>query len=211
MRRLFSRAATPPEDPNPPLLIVGLGNPGAAYARNRHNVGFWVVNRLARRAGADFVRRGRLAALAETTLADRRVLLVKPQTMMNGSGDAVRDLLRRYHVGPAALIVICDDLDRPVGALRIRERGSDGGQRGLRSIIGALGTQEFTRVRIGIGHPTIGGERTRDPEDVAAYVLADPRPDERKTLELTADRAADAVEAILAEGLNGAMARFNSG
>ena len=211
MRRLFSRSIPQPVNGVPPLLIVGLGNPGSEHARNRHNVGFWVVNRLARLAGADFTRRGRLASLAEGTLAGRQVVLVKPQTFVNNSGDAVRDLLRRYRASPSDLLVVYDDLDLPVGALRIRQEGSHGGQNGMRSIIAAVGSQNFPRVRIGIGRPLAGGEPTRDPEYVAAYVLANPPPEERRILEETVERTAEAVQTIVAGNLSGAMAQFNSG
>jgi PTH1 family peptidyl-tRNA hydrolase len=211
MPRLFRRLRAGGAEAPPAWLIVGLGNPGSGHAGNRHNVGFWVVNRLARLMGASFERRGRLASLAQGTLAGQPVLLAKPQTYVNNSGEAVRDLLRRYHLGPRALLVVYDDLDLPVGALRIREQGSHGGQNGMRSIIAAIGSQDFPRVRIGIGRPVVGGEPTRDPEHVAAYVLDDPTPDERKMLDAAADRAVEAVQAVLSDGLGGAMARFNSG
>lgn len=190
---------------------MGLGNPGAEYASNRHNVGFWCVNRLARRAGSDFRRRGRLVSIAEGTIGDRAVLLAKPQTFVNSSGDAVRELVRQYHVVPKQLIVVYDDLDLPLGALRIREQGSHGGQNGVRSIIAAIDSEEFPRVRIGIGRPLADGQPTRDPEHVAAYVLSNPPPSERRELDQTVDRAADAIDAIIRDGVTAAMARFNSG
>ncbi len=211
MPRLFRRPRAGALQAEPEWVIVGLGNPGAQYARNRHNVGFWVVNRLARIAGADFTRRGRLAAVADATLVGHQVELVKPQTFVNNSGEAVRELLRRYRLSPSALLVIYDELDLPVGALRIREQGSHGGQNGMRSIIAAIGSQQFPRLRIGIGRPVVGGEPTRDPEYVAAYVLDDPPPEQRRVLEATSDRAVEAVQNILSVGLIGAMARFNSG
>jgi PTH1 family peptidyl-tRNA hydrolase len=211
VRRFFARSRGGQAPGDVERLIVGLGNPGSEHARNRHNVGFWVVNRLARLAGIDFARRGRLASLAEGTIAGRHVALVKPQTFVNNSGDAVRDLLRRYRLAPSDLLVVYDELDLPVGALRIREQGGHGGQNGMRSIIAAIGSQEFPRIRIGIGRPLAGGEPTRDPEYVAAYVLADPTPEERERLEAAVERAAEAVLAVLADGVGGAMARFNSG
>jgi PTH1 family peptidyl-tRNA hydrolase len=215
MRRLFSAFAGGDRGEQaqgePPIVIVGLGNPGPEHAHNRHNVGFWTVNRLARRAGMNFTRRGRLASLAEGEISGYHVILAKPQTFVNRSGEAVRDLLRRYHVDPASLIVIYDELDLPLGALRIREQGSHGGQNGMRSIIGAIGSQSFPRVRIGIGRPLADGEPTRDPEYVAAYVLADPPAHEREQIEETVARAVDAVEAIVSDGVASAMARFNSG
>lgn len=190
-------------------LIVGLGNPGAEHARNRHNVGFWCVNRLARRARTDFAHGGRLAAVAEGVLAERRVVLAKPRTFVNESGRAVAELLKRYGLGPDALVVICDDLDREVGALRTRGQGGHGGHNGLRSIIAALRSEDFARIRIGIGRPVVHGLPSRDPEHVAAYVLSDPPASERRLLEAAVEAAEDAVQLLLAEGVERAMARFN--
>jgi PTH1 family peptidyl-tRNA hydrolase len=192
------------------FLIVGLGNPGPEHAGNRHNVGFWCLNEVAKRAGMSFRRHGKLASLAEGTLAGREVILAKPQTFVNRSGDAVRDLVRRNGIDPRKVIVVYDELDLPVGALRIREQGSHGGQNGMRSIIAALGTQEFPRVRIGIGRPSAGGEPTRDPEHVAAYVLSNPPVEERRILNSAVGRAADAIELLLGQGVDSAMAQFNS-
>jgi peptidyl-tRNA hydrolase, PTH1 family len=207
-RRRFVPAAHTTDEST--FLIVGLGNPGPEHSGNRHNVGFWCVNELARRNGWSFRRRGRLAAIAEGTLRDRHVLLIKPQTFVNRSGEAVGDLVRRYRVQPAHVLVIYDELDLPIGALRIREQGSHGGQNGMRSIIAALATQEFPRIRIGIGRPLAGGEPTRDPEYVAAYVLSNPPRDERQQLEVVVARAADAAEFLLRDGVSGAMAQFNT-
>jgi peptidyl-tRNA hydrolase, PTH1 family len=194
-----------------PLLIVGLGNPGPEHAGNRHNVGFWCLNKIAKKSGLSFSRRGRLASIAEGTIGGRSVVLAKPQTFVNRSGDAVGDLLRRRRIPPENLLVVYDELDLPLGALRIRERGSHGGQNGMKSIIAAAGTQDFPRVRIGIGRPVVNGEPTRDPEHVADYVLSNPSPNERRVLEETVERAAEAIEATISEGIVGAMARFNSG
>jgi peptidyl-tRNA hydrolase, PTH1 family len=207
-RRRFVPAA--PTSDESTYLIVGLGNPGPEHAGNRHNIGFWCVNELARRSGWSFRRRGRLATIAEGTLCGRHVLLVKPQTFVNRSGDAVGELARRYRLPATQVVVIYDELDLPVGALRIREQGSHGGQNGMRSIIAALGTQEFPRIRVGIGRPFAGGEPTRDPEYVAAYVLSNPPRDERQQLESVVVRVADAIEYLLREGTGGAMAQFNT-
>ncbi len=147
--------------------------------RNRHNVGFWCANRLARRSGTDYNKGGKLAAVAEGALAGKTVVLAKPRTFVNRSGVAVADLLKRFHLRPQDLIVFCDDLDREVGALRIRGSGGHGGQNGLRSIIDALQSDEFVRIRLGIGRPKVDGVPTRDPEHVARWVLADPTAAER--------------------------------
>ena len=138
-------------------LIVGLGNPGREYAHSRHNVGFWCLNRLARRHGIAFSSRGRLAAVGEGRLAGRPVILAKPRTFVNLSGRAVSHLLQRYRLSPQQLLVVCDDLDLPLGRVRLRASGSHGGHRGMRSIIEAIGSQDFPRIRIGIGRPAGGG------------------------------------------------------
>jgi PTH1 family peptidyl-tRNA hydrolase len=183
-------------------LIVGLGNPGDHYRRTRHNVGFMVVDALASRAG---VRRGGTqhdAWVAEADVAGEHVLLVKPQTFMNRSGVAVEPLLRRHAGGPADLIVALDDLALELTALRIRERGSHGGHNGLRSLIDALGSDEFARVRIGVR----GGEL---PPDLAGYVLSEFDADEVLVVQEVVGRAADAIECFVRDGPQAAMSRYN--
>jgi PTH1 family peptidyl-tRNA hydrolase len=182
-------------------LIAGLGNPGPGYARTRHNIGFQVLDRLAARHGMQFARGRAKSHVAEGRIGDRRVILVKPQTWMNLSGDAVQPLLHWYKLPPERLIVVYDDLDLPLGKLRIRERGSSGGHHGVDSIIGRLGTNAFPRVRIGVG-------RSPGREQVG-HVLSRFRRDEEALMEEARDRAADATETLLAEGVAGAMNRFN--
>jgi PTH1 family peptidyl-tRNA hydrolase len=189
-------------------LIVGLGNPGPDYAHNRHNVGYWCVNRLARLHGIALKAR-RLAATGEGSISGKPVLLAKPRTFMNRSGQAAAALLRSSKIERSHVLVVCDDLDLPAGALRLRTGGGAGGQKGIASIIGALGGQDFLRLRIGIGRPTVEGEPTWDPEAVAAYVLSDPTPEEAKALQAAVARAAEAVETLLREGLEPAMNRYN--
>ncbi len=183
-------------------LIVGLGNPGAEYAWTPHNLGFLVLDRLGERAGVRIERPEAKAFIGFGKLAGTEVLLAKPQTYMNASGLAVRELAARYEFEPQQTIVVVDEVALPWGMLRIRERGSAGGHNGLKSIIGALGTNEFVRVRLGIQpeHP-VGS--------LGDYVL---RPMRRADLEQAAemvDGAADAVEMILAEGAGRAMTRYN--
>jgi PTH1 family peptidyl-tRNA hydrolase len=183
-------------------LIVGLGNPGAEYAWTPHNLGFLVVDRLAERAGARVRRPEAKSYVGRGRLGEVEVLLAKPQTFMNLSGMAVQELVARHQVDPRELIVVVDDVALPWGMLRIRERGTAGGHNGLKSIIAALETTEFARIRLGIqpGHPVA---------DLAAYVL---RPFRRSELEAAAelvDAAAEAAELILAEGVERAMSRFN--
>jgi PTH1 family peptidyl-tRNA hydrolase len=189
-------------------LVVGLGNPGERYAATRHNVGFRVVNELARRAGVQPKVTGSTMAIATGPLADATVAFVKPKTYMNESGRAVSQARAWTGCGPERTIVVYDDLDLPPGALRIRRGGGHGGNNGMKSVVAAIGP-EFVRVRIGIGRPTVGGEPTWDPEAVAAWVLSTPGPEERRTLEETAKLAADAVEAVIREGVDAAGNRFN--
>jgi len=184
-------------------LIVGLGNPGREYEMTRHNLGFMLIDRLLTRAGGRRFRSESSAKVAEAELAGQRVLLVKPQTYMNLSGDAVRPLLDRYGEGkPANLLVASDDVALPFGMIRVRSRGSAGGQKGLRSIIERLGTQEFARVRLGVkpDHPL---------DDLSRFVLSPIRNRDREQLEETLERAVEAVAVILSEGVERAMARFN--
>ena len=204
-------AAPAPEGAARPLqLVVGLGNPGNAYAAHRHNVGYWTANRLARRLGIQFTRRSGLVELGEGELDGRRIVIAKPRTMMNLSGRAVQQALKVYGLKPEQMVVVYDELDLPAGRVRIRPRGSHGGHNGMRSIVAAVGSQEFPRVRIGIGRPVVDGKPTWDPEEVAGWVLAPPGPRDRAALEAAADRAAEAVETMLREGIEAAMQRFNS-
>lgn len=184
-------------------LIVGLGNPGSEYEMTRHNLGFMLIDRLFERAGSRRFRSESNARIAEVTLAGKRVLLVKPQTFMNLSGDSARPLLERYgEASQANLIVACDDVALPYGTIRVRPRGSSGGQKGLKSIIERLGTQEFARVRLGV-------KPDHQVDDLRSFVLSTiPRRD-RALLDQVLDRAADAVEVILTEGVERAMALFN--
>lgn len=188
--------------------VLGLGNPGEAYARNRHNAGVWTVNELARRAGVTLRAEGRSIRIAVAELGNARVALVRPRVYVNESGRAAAQALRASDVPTDRLIVVYDELDLPAGALRLRRGGGAGGHNGLKSIIAEAGA-DFLRVRIGIGRPLDGGEPTRDPDLVAGYVLANPAGAERETLEASARHAADAVAAIVAEGLEAAGTRFN--
>ncbi len=182
-------------------LVVGLGNPGARYAKTRHNVGFMVLDRLARKAGVTLTKKQCAALVALGTVAGERVCLAKPQTYMNLSGEAVACLARFYRVSPRDLLVIYDDRDLPAGKIRLRERGSAGGHRGMESIIGQLGSSDFPRLRIGIGRP--------EEMDAVDHVLGSFSPEERPLMETTLDRAEEAVEVALREGLEAAMNRYN--
>jgi PTH1 family peptidyl-tRNA hydrolase len=190
-------------------LIVGLGNPGREYSQNRHNVGYWCVNRLAREHGINLKTR-HLAALGEGTIAGAAVVLLKPRTYVNLSGQAVAAALKQAKVTPARVVVLYDDLDLPAGKLRMKASGGHGGHNGLRSIAAALGSTAFPRIRIGIGRPHVAGEPTWDPEHVAPWVLSDPTPQEVAVLRAAVELAAEAVEMMITDGVETAMSRFNT-
>jgi PTH1 family peptidyl-tRNA hydrolase len=186
-----------------PALVVGLGNPGAEYAAHRHNIGFRVVDALAQTHRLTFRRRkGTKAHVAEGWVGSQPVLLAKPQTFMNLSGQAVGRLSRAHAISPDRILVVYDDLDLPLGRLRLRPEGGSGGHKGMRSIIDSLGTQAFPRLRVGIDRPP---GRT-DPVD---YVLQPFVGEERPLLNEAVQRAVAAIECWLAEGIVVAMERFN--
>jgi peptidyl-tRNA hydrolase, PTH1 family len=183
-------------------IIVGLGNPGREYALTPHNLGFQVIDCLAERLGIRVTRPEAQSYVGLGQIAGRDVALAKPQTFMNASGHAVADLIERYEADPVETIIISDDVALPWGAIRIRERGSAGGHNGLKSVIGSLGTDEFLRVRLGVG-PQFA------PNDLADYVLAPMGKDVREVAAEMVAKAADAIEMILTEGAGAAMSRFN--
>ena len=183
-------------------LIVGLGNPGAKYAKTRHNVGFWVVDELARRHGFSGERSEKRALMQTGSIAGARVKLAKPQTFMNRSGESVRALVDFYDIPLEHLLVIHDDLDTPFGSIRLRKSGGHGGQNGLRSIIQHLGSQDYARLRFGIGRPP----GRMSPVD---FVLQPFKGDTTIQAGEMVGRAADAVESWLGDGIEVAMSRFN--
>ncbi len=192
-----------PAELAPPLsLVVGLGNPGPEYANNRHNVGFQTVDLLAQRHGLRFGQRQHHARLVRGDISGRPVLLAKPLTYMNMSGRAVGALVTKRNIDMARLLILLDDLDLPVGTIRLRPGGGDGGHKGLQSIIQALGSRDFARLRMGIGRPP-------GRMDPAAYVLRDFASAERAECEIMRERAADAVELWLRLGLDAAMNQYN--
>jgi len=185
-------------------LIVGLGNPGRRYRETRHNVGWEVISRLARRARIAVDEEDGFSDVGRGSIGGTRVILARPQTYVNVSGEAVRDLRRHHRLRPQDIIVVVDDLDLPLGRLRLRASGSAGGHNGLKSIIEALGTTEFPRLRVGIGRPAEGV----DPAD---HVLTRFTSDEQAVVDAALDRAAEAIETAIAEGIETAMNRFNPG
>jgi PTH1 family peptidyl-tRNA hydrolase len=175
-------------------LIVGLGNPGASYAGNRHNVGFMVLDELARRVGGRFTSHKAGADLLEARLAGRRAIMARPRSFMNISGPAVAGTARYFKIPATDVVVIHDDLDLDYGVLKLKRGGGEGGHNGLRSISACLGSKDYLRVRFGIGRPP----GRMDPAD---FVLRDFSPVQRRELDLLVDRCADAVEQLIVQGL----------
>ncbi|MGB9613174.1 MAG: aminoacyl-tRNA hydrolase [Candidatus Margulisiibacteriota bacterium] len=184
------------------FLVVGLGNPGPEYEDTRHNLGFKVVEELARRLGIKELKEKHRSFIGEGKVGDHKVILVEPQTFMNNSGLAVRGLLQWYKLKPKNLILIYDDVDLEVGQIRIREKGGAAGHHGVESVINSIGTSEFARVRIGIG-------RENPSADVTEYVLQKIPSSQRETIDAAIISAADAVEEIISSGLASAMNKFN--
>ena len=194
-------------DATAPYLVVGLGNPGKEYARNRHNVGFMVADLVAERIGAKFGRHKRaVAEVAEGRLGigGPRVVLAKPLTYMNLSGAPVSQLAQFFKVPVDNVLAVHDELDLPYGQVRAKRGGGEGGHNGLRSMSKSLGTKEYARVRFGIGRPP----GRQDPAD---FVLSDFTAAERKELEFLVDRAADVAEAVVLEGVEWAQNKYHAG
>ena len=184
-------------------LIVGLGNPGGQYDNTRHNVGFAVADELARRGGFSIQRVKFKALTAAAQVGGQGVLVMKPTTYMNLSGEAVGDAARFYKLSPDRVLVISDDVDLPLGKLRLRAGGSAGGHNGLKSVIQHLGCDQFPRLKVGVGgkpHPDY---------DLADWVLGKLQVEDKKLMDETVKRAADAVECLLKDGPQKAMSRFN--
>ena len=198
--KLFERSAPARAD----LLVVGLGNPGDGYANTRHNVGFQVASRLARRARVEFGIKSAESRIAEGSLGTSKIAIARPQTFMNDSGRAVRKLLDRYRIEPAQMIVVFDEVDLPLGKIRIREKGGPGTHNGMRSIVSVVG-EGFPRIRIGVAPIDPAAEIP----DLADYVLSPFAADERAEVERVVDRAAEALEVAIRDGVRRAMDRFN--
>jgi len=190
-------------------LIVGLGNPGRDYVNNRHNVGFKCVDLFAREHGIPLTQRRALSKLGIGEVSGTKIVLTKPQTFMNLSGEAVSALARRYKISAKDILVIYDDLDLPLGKIRIREKGSSGGHNGLKSIIAHLGTQDFPRIRVGIA-PSEGSDSAAAPEvDAIEHVLSDFTEAEKAVMREVYLRVAAAIECVLTEGIAAAMNKYN--
>lgn len=191
-----------PDENTPTYLLVGLGNPGREYRANRHNLGFMTIDLLSQELNVRMSRVQSKALVGIGTLDDRKVVLAKPQTFMNLSGQAVSALLRFYKIPLERLLVIHDELDLPLGTLRLRPGGGSAGNRGLASIIEQLGTQDFPRLRIGIGHPP--GQMSG-----ADYVLQDFSAAEQELLEMVLKQAVEAAQVFVRSGLETAMNQYN--
>lgn len=200
--RFFRRSDAPRAD----KIVVGLGNPGDGYASTRHNIGFQVASRLAKRAGLDFSVKAADSRIAEGQLGGRRVVIARPQTFMNDSGRAVGKLLERYRLDPSDVLVVCDDVDLPLGRVRIRQRGGAGTHNGMRSVVGEIG-ESFPRVRCGVAP---ADPQTEMSGDLAEYVLEPFPADERERAGAMVARAAEAIEVAIRDGVPAAMDRFNA-
>jgi peptidyl-tRNA hydrolase, PTH1 family len=184
-------------------LVIGLGNPGREYDHTRHNVGFEVLDELVRRTEATLRRSWTVPAwTGKVEIEGEGVLLVKPRTFMNRSGQAIAAMMRKRGLKPADVIVVLDDLELPCGRIRIRKQGGAGGHKGLQSVIQALGADDFVRVRVGIGPRPAG-------EELVEHVLARFTAEERREVEKAVEVAADAVTAVVQDGVEKAMNRFN--
>jgi PTH1 family peptidyl-tRNA hydrolase len=189
--------------PSAPWLLVGLGNPGAEYRNTRHNVGFLVLDRLSEEWGIPIARKAFRSLVGEGRHNGKKVVLIQPQTYMNLSGQAVREAARFHRAPPEKILVICDDVNLPLGRLRLRGDGSHGGQNGLKSVIADLGTDAFPRLRVGVGLPEGNG-------GLIDHVLGKWGKDEVPVVRQQVERAAEAVRCVLDEGLDPAMNRFNA-
>ena len=192
-----------------PWIIVGLGNPGNRYADTRHNVGFMAIDQWAQRHGIDLSRKKSFAHVGEGNVpvldaGDQRVIVAKPRTFMNASGDAVLELVRRYHGRPDRLVIVYDEMDLPTAKIRVRERGSAAGHKGILSIIECLGTDAFPRIRIGVARPAEG-------RGSVGHVLEAFTPEEAEAIRGAVARAGEALDYLITNGAERAMNEFNQG
>jgi PTH1 family peptidyl-tRNA hydrolase len=190
-------------------LIVGLGNPGREYAHNRHNTGFHCIGYLARKHSVTIKQIQCHSRTGKGNICGQEVILVKPVTYVNNSGNAVAGLTRKYKITAEDIIVICDDLDLPTGKIRIRDSGTAGGHKGIKSIISSLGTRDFCRIKIGIGRPSADTVSKMDDSYIIDYVLSDFTTEEKALMDDAIIRAAEAIECIITVGVTAAMNKFN--
>ncbi|MBI2850767.1 MAG: aminoacyl-tRNA hydrolase [Chloroflexi bacterium] len=189
--------------------MVGLGNPGDEYAKSLHNMGFMCVSYFARKNGIRFDKKQANARTGMGRVGGVEVLVARPQTYMNRSGEAVKRLMQKFHVSIEDLLVIYDDLDLPLGKIRIRADGSAGGHNGIKSIIQELGSQDFPRLRVGIGRPVTNGQPEEKRADVIDFLLSESSPEVKKAVDEVLPRVNEAILCIITEGVTAAMNRFN--
>jgi PTH1 family peptidyl-tRNA hydrolase len=190
-----------PQEP-PSLVIVGMGNPGPKYAKTRHNAGFWFIDKLAQKHGITLTRGHRTTHLGEGEIDGHRIILSKPRTHVNGTGDAVTYLLARFRIKAENLLIVYDEIALTPGVVRLRPQGSAAGHNGMKSIIAALGSQEFARLRIGVGRPYPGS-------DQIGYVLGRPSREDQEQIDEAVEKSLDAVSSLLDVGIDTTMNRFN--
>jgi len=191
-------------------LIVGLGNPGVVYSHNRHNIGFMCLNRFARKHGIRLAHKKAQARVGEGEVAGTELVLARPQTMMNLSGQSVSRLVKRLNISPEDLIIIHDDLDLPLGKVRIRQGGRPGGHKGIESIIGDLENADFIRVRVGISRPDYADSASTDKDaEVINHVLSDFDASENKIVAEVMNKVNEAILCLISESLTAAMNRYN--
>jgi len=191
-------------------LIVGLGNPGRIYARNRHNIGFMCLNHFAKTQGIRFDKKQGQARIGIGEVAGNKAIVARPQTHMNLSGESVSRLVKRFNISLNDLLVIHDDLDLPLGKIRIRHGRSSGGHKGIDSIITHLRSQDFSRISVGIGRPpTVEGSAEDKEAEIVAYVLSDFTPDEKEVVTQLIPKVSEAILCLLSEGLTAAMNKYN--
>ncbi len=186
----------------PDLVILGIGNPGPQYANTRHNVGFWFIDQIAEQEGIELRRQKNLVRTSRIQLDNRSIILAKSRTFVNVSGDAAEYLITRYQIELSQLLVVYDDIHLPVSRMRLRAQGSAGGHNGIRSIIAAVHSQDFPRIRIGVGSPESG-------VDQVGYVLGTPDSNEKESIDHAISKAVTSVGVILNEGIDIAMNKFN--
>ncbi len=185
------------------FLVVGLGNPGKKYEGTRHNAGFMVIERLSQISGTRVNRAKFKSLCGEAVIGGKKVLLMMPQTYMNNSGEAVREAQAFYKLPPERCLIVCDDVTLSIGTIRIRRKGSDGGQRGLRSIITLCGSDQFPRIKIGVG------QKPHPDYDLAAWVLSHFPKEEHAPMREAVEHAAEAVDVIVGDSIDAAMNRFS--
>jgi len=190
-------------------IIVGLGNPGRDYAHNRHNIGFRCLNYFTRLHSIRFDKRQCRARVGIGEIAGDELLLVKPGTFVNLSGKAVGCLVSKHSILLSDLLIIYDDLDLPLGKIRLRQSGASGGHKGMGSIISALGSDSFPRIRVGIGRPEVEGITSTDEDAIVNYVLSNFTPGENEVIESAIATVAEAIDCFLAQGVEVAMSKFN--